>query len=213
MLEELDFEELDGVKLIVREDNVLAAQKKRSKGFEPISRRLWAELAGKGGTVVDAGAYSGFYSILAARSGADRVHAFEASPLIVPRLLANLALNDIGTVRVHPHALSRVSGQRIAIRGKDGLSSAGSIVGDGAVIGSASTLALDDVGLAELSVIKIDVERAEYDLLQGGAATIRRFRPHILIELLDEIDAVDGLLRGWGYTGEKTDSSMYHYHV
>ncbi|MCB4771636.1 FkbM family methyltransferase [Ancylobacter sp. Lp-2] len=207
------FEELDGVKLITEEDNVLAAQKKRAKGFEPISRQLWAELTRRGGTVVDAGAYSGFYSILAARSGAARVHAFEASPLIVPRLLANLELNDIGTVQVHPHALTRASGQRIAIRGKDGLSSAGSIVGEGAVIGSASTLALDDVGLAELSVMKIDVERAEYDALQGGAATIRRFRPHILIELLDEIGPVDELLRGWGYTGEKTDTSMYHYHA
>ncbi|GLK82995.1 FkbM family methyltransferase [Ancylobacter defluvii] len=207
------FEELDGVKLIAEEDNVLAAEKKRSKGFEPISRRLWAELARRGGTVVDAGAYTGFYAILAARSGARRVHAFEASPLIVPRLLANLELNDIGTVAVHPHALARASGQRIAIRGKDGLSSAGSIVGEGTVIGSASTLALDDVGLADLSLIKIDVERAEYDVLQGGAETIRRFRPHILIELLDDIGPVDELLRQWGYAGEKTDTSMYHYHA
>ncbi|MDR6954956.1 FkbM family methyltransferase [Ancylobacter sp. 3268] len=207
------FEELDGVKLIAEEDNVLAAEKKRSKGFEPISRRLWAELAGRGGTVVDAGAYTGFYSILAARSGAGPVHAFEASPLIVPRLLANLELNEIGTVVVHPHALAQASGRRIAIRGKDGLSSAGSIVGEGRVIGSASTLALDDIGLKDLSLIKIDVERAEFEVLRGGAETIRRFRPHILIELLDNIGPVDELLRQWGYTGEKTDTSMYHYHA
>ena len=205
------YEELDSVKLIAEEDNVLAAQRKRSGGFEPISRRLWAEFAGKGGTVVDAGAYTGFYSILAVRCGATRVHAFEANPEIVPRLLANLALNEIGTVVVHPHALSASSGRRIDIHGKGGLTSAGTIVGDGHVIGSASTLTLDEVHLADLSAIKIDVERAELDVLRGAQDTIRRFRPHILIELLDDIVPVDEILRGWGYSGEKTDTSMYHY--
>lgn len=207
------FEELDGVKLIAQEDNVLAAQKKRSMGFEPVSRALWAYLAKRGGTVVDAGAYTGFYSILAALNGAARVHAFEANPQIVPRLLANLALNDIGNVHLHPHAITRESGRRIAIRGKGGLTSSGSLFGEGDVIATASTLTLDDLGLRELSLMKIDVERAERDVLAGGQETIRRFKPHLVIELLDDIGPVDELLRGWGYIGEKTDKDMFHYHA
>lgn len=205
-------EELDGVKLIVAEDNVLAAERKRSTGFEPVSRRLWAELAAKSGTVVDAGAYSGFYAIRAAQAGAGRVHAFEPNPEIVQRLLANLALNATGTVIVYPHALAASSGQRIALRGKSGLNSAGTTVGDGPVIATASTLALDDLGLSDLSLMKIDVERAELALLHGAERTIRRCRPDILIELLDDIETVDALLKSWGYVGVKTDTSMYHYH-
>ena len=207
------FEVLDGVKLIAEGDNVVAAQGRRSMGFEPVSRRLWKELAGKGGTFVDAGSYTGFYAMLAALNGAGRVHAFEANPIVVPRLLANLDLNEIGQVEVHPHALARRSGQRIAIRGKTGLNSAASLIGDGPAIGSASTLALDDVGLADLAAIKIDVERSELDMLRGGENIIRRCKPHILIELLDDIGPVDGLLRDWGYVGTPTDAHMYHYHA
>lgn len=207
------FEVLDGVKLIADGDNVLSAEGRRSMGFEPVSRRLWKELACKGGTFVDAGAYTGFYSILAAVNGAARVHAFEANPIVVPRLLANLGLNEVGQVVVHPHALARLSGRRIDIKGKTGLNSAASLIGEGPAIASASTLSLDDVGLAELAAIKIDVERSELDMLKGGESTIRRCRPHILIELLDDIGPVDALLREWGYVGETTDAHMYHYHV
>jgi len=207
------FEELDGVKLIAEGDNVVSADRRRSMGFEPVSRRLWKQLAGKGGTFVDAGAYTGFYSVLAVRNGAARVHAFEANPIVVPRLLANLELNDVGDVVVHPHALARRSGERIAIRGKTGLNSAASVVGEGEAIASASTLSLDDIGLAELAAIKIDVERSELHVLRGGERTIRRCRPHILIELLDDAGPVDGVLREWGYVGERTDADMWHYHV
>lgn len=215
MFGEQDFGELDGVKLIAQEDNVLAAQKKRSMGFEPVSRALWAELARAADVVVDAGAYTGFYSLLAVRAGAKRVHAFEANPDIVPRLLANLALNEVGTVSVHPHALAEASGRRIPIYGKGGLTSSGSIFGEGqagqTVIASASTLALDDLALPALSLMKLDVERAELSVLQGAEATIRRHRPHLLIELLDDVAAVDTLLTGWGYHGAPTDRDMFHY--
>ena len=62
-------------------------------------------------------------------------------------------------------------------------------------------------GLRRLDFIKMDVEGWEMRILEGGAATIERFRPVMLIELVeqqltqagDSLEAAWGLLDSWGY--------------
>ena len=83
---------------------------------------------------------------------------------------------------------------------------------------------IDALGLEAISILKIDVEGAELDVLRGLSATIRRFAPVILCEILPDHDEqgnllstvsasngaerarrIGELLRGFGYTFAKID--------
>lgn len=46
---------------------------------------------------------------------------------------------------------------------------------------------LDDFGIADVDFIKIDVEGHELEVLKGGAATIERYRPVLLMEVHSNI--------------------------
>lgn len=205
--------ELDGVKLEASNDSVLLAENTRRGGFEPQTRELWKELCRLGGVFVDAGMYTGFYSILAAKGGADHVHGFEANQTVHPRLYHNLVANKVtGAVTVHPVALARTSGGKVKLRGKPGLTSAGTLVGEGKVICVARTQSMDDLFLSGVTAMKIDIERAEFNAIRGAQATIRKWKPHLLVELLED-GPVPELLRRWGYRCRPLDAGMYHFYV
>jgi hypothetical protein len=62
-------------------------------------------------------------------------------------------------------------------------------------------------GLQRLDFIKMDVEGWEKRILEGGAETIGRFRPALLVELIDaqlaragdSLETAWTLLEQWGY--------------
>lgn len=60
--------------------------------------------------------------------------------------------------------------------------------------GGIPMVALDDVGLAKVDFIKIDVEGYEREVIAGAEVTIRRDRPVILLEQNDGPDGVEALL-------------------
>lgn len=63
-------------------------------------------------------------------------------------------------------------------------------------------------GIARLDVVKADVEGWEGRVLAGGAETLRRFRPPMLLELIDShlrragdtLPAAWAMLTDWGYS-------------
>ncbi|MCB1209645.1 MAG: FkbM family methyltransferase [Verrucomicrobiales bacterium] len=68
----------------------------------PLTRRLCEIAKTEGGTLIDAGANYGYYSLLwTAAKATNRVIAFEASPRNYPALMANLELNGVAD-RVTP---------------------------------------------------------------------------------------------------------------
>lgn len=202
-------EVLSGVKLIADRDAVLVANRKRKRGFEPNSIQLWRDLSRRGGLMVDAGAYTGFYSILAALNGA-RVVAYEPNPDAAERMRDNISLNSASGITVRQVALSDREGVS-PMYGKGPMSSAGGLVPGEEMIGSAVTCRLDDERLEGVVAIKIDVERSEIPLLMGSLQTIRDHRPHILIESLDGPSEVDAILHPLGYARAGLDAGMYHY--
>lgn len=119
-----------------------------------------------GGTVVDLGANIGAFTVLAAKLGAAVVHAYEPHPDNRVCLEANVAANGVtGRVVVHDQAVTDKPG-------KVWLAGAG--CGARTVGGDDSGLRVEAVGLnqilaelEEVAFLKIDVEGAEYQILDG----------------------------------------------
>jgi FkbM family methyltransferase len=168
-------------------------------GWEPTSLRLWAALAERAtGTVLDVGAYSGIYSILAATvNPRRRVLAVDIQRDCVERIRENARANGLDNVEPHLAAASnRSRSVRFFFRREpDILTSVASLVDTDYANDSADVAAvrLDDL-LAEhgvgddVSLIKIDVEGAELEALEGLAETLAATRPAVLLEVNDFAD-------------------------
>jgi len=157
---------------------------------------LFLSLVNPGDIVIDAGANIGAFTVpLAKRVGKQgRVHSFEPQKVINHRLIANLVLNDLENVEVYLAALGNSSGTigvpnlNYGFRGNYGaLSLAESLPGQTAEqTYQVPLLRLDDIDFYNPftqkscpSFIKMDVERMEKWVLQGGSAMINRCRPYI----------------------------------
>ena len=156
------------------------------------------DLAPPGSVILDIGASLGMYAIplaIAGRPGGFRVVAFEPVPTNLAVLRENILLNGLdGEVRVEPVALGSESGTIEMLLEDGGTGNAavpppqptGDLYGvfrRGAPRASVPLRRLDDLAnLSPCSVIKIDVEGFELDVLQGATEFIARNRPTIVGE-------------------------------
>jgi len=154
--------------------------------------RIFARVLRPGDSVLDVGANMGVYTVLAARlvGPAGSVHAFEASPAILPQLAANVRLNRLTNVRIHANAVADRCGGRafsLATPENTGLSSLRPLAERTAGVTDVAAIALDSLldDLPPIRLAKLDVEGAEFLALQGMRELIRRDRPFIVLELTD----------------------------
>lgn len=202
----MDYLEISGVKLIIENDriciSVLGILDKAAQGpkpFEPASLPIWEKLCSQpGARVLDIGAYSGLYSLVAKKAGA-HVIAFEPIQRNRLRFRENALLNGFHDLNVNQEAVSDTVGETIITTNlrAAGLSSGSSIVkrvgGDAVTV---PTLTIDSLNLMHVTAMKIDVERAEPLVLAGARETLERCRPALLVEVLgpDEKAAVRAAL-------------------
>lgn len=150
--------------------------------YEPEQTRLFQEHVRPGDTVLDIGAHVGYYSLLSSVLAGDAgtVWAFEPNPQNCAFLRRHVEINRRGNVRVTEAAVSDAAGRaRFDFGGGSGT---GHLSGDGAI--EVETVRLDDFarerGIAPTAV-KIDVEGAEVQVLDGGRATLAEHRPVIFL--------------------------------
>lgn len=132
---------------------------------------------------VDAGANIGFFSILAAKIVGDsgQVIAVEMLPDTASILRRHLILNQISNVAVIEKALSESAGQTITARVIEGhygqASIAGTIRGDACEV-SIETTTLSQVlnGLPLITLVKMDLEGAEFMAIQGAENSLARVK-------------------------------------
>ena len=191
---------IHGVDLIEDGDMVFRHQQRTGKPFESQSIAAWLDACP--GTVLDIGAYTGIYSILAARAGA-AVIAFEPNEPVFARLLENIERNSV-EVGAQKLAVSDYNGGgRVVANTRVKLTSAGRLEHGSAV----QVIRLDDMGIEDVAAIKIDTEGHECAVIRGAYETIKRDRPLIITEALDE-DAFQAqlkLLMPLGYKAKPAD--------
>ncbi|MDR3512919.1 MAG: FkbM family methyltransferase [Caulobacteraceae bacterium] len=146
---------------------------------------LMCALIQPGDTVIEVGANIGTHTIPLARrvSPLGRLVAIEAQPVAAMLLEANLALNAIGWVEVQLAAAGRAPGvacvPTVDYRAHRNVGSV-SLVGAQSE-GQIEVRTIDSMALRP-SLIKIDVEGMELEVLEGAAGTIQACRPLLYVE-------------------------------
>lgn len=186
----------DGVELIDDRDMVVKACRDAGE-FEPEARLAWLAACRPGGVVLDVGAYTGLYALLAAKAGAT-VFAYEPNPSAFARLRANAARNGLA-VPAFGVAVGDQPGMARLWMKHGTMTSAGRISDEGQ--GTAIDVRVTDLPCSALPVqhlpvtaIKVDVEGHELPALRGMEQIIQRDHPLVIAEALDQTHA-DQLVR------------------
>lgn len=161
---------------------------------EPAVQAEFTKLLRPGDVVYDIGANVGFFTLLAARlvGPTGQVVAFEPDPEVAHRLRENVRVNGFGHVDVIEAAVWSTSG-RVTFARAD--SSITPDLGHGHVISTTSeggvvAIALDDLvrdGARAPTLLKVDVEGAEAQLLRGARNVLTTVRPYVLVEVHTEL--------------------------
>lgn len=162
--------------------------------YEPHVASTLDRLLGSGDVFVDVGSNVGYHTFRAAqRVGCEgRVIAVEANSENARLIAHTIESNQITNVDLVPLALA---GERGFVSfGTHVGSNGGFLPGDHATTASGRgtivpTMALDDLGLPAVSVVKIDVEGAEAIVIDGAGATIEHCRPTFVMEFSQEMTA------------------------
>lgn len=168
-------------------------------------------------TLLDVGASTGCYSLLAAHHPGLSVWAFEPVQLTCQVLRANVALNNLdGRVHVRGRAVSNYQGEGVLHTVKaDGGKGVSIVDGTPAYHKDCEQSRVNVVTIDAFckrhnivpTVIKIDVEGQELFVLEGARETIEQYKPFLLFEHslenanqfnINPVDAIQ-MIEKWGY--------------
>ncbi|WP_353951819.1 FkbM family methyltransferase [Knoellia sp. S7-12] len=160
-------------------------------------------LLSAGDFVVDVGANIGNHSLYWAAVCEAEVLAVEPEETVFSVLRRNIALNRLaGRIFPRNFALGDTDGVATVVRGKE--ENLGQTRVDVDLQGTTIVRRLDglhDVAERTVRLVKIDVEGMELDVLRGAEGVLKRDRPALLVECLDEahLESVLLFLRPMSY--------------
>ena len=141
----------------------------------------------------DIGAHYGFFSLVFSKLRPRAVTAFEAHTPNYEKLLKTLLLNKIPEVQAKNVAVAN-SGQSTVLFTNTNLTASNTFIDSGQLPGDSPkkvvvAKSIDDLVFKDKSLppgfIKIDVEGAEYEVLNGALSTLKQYRPYILLATHD----------------------------
>lgn len=165
-------------------------------GWEKYSMRLWANLAEKAEVIFDIGANTGLYSLVAKTKNAGAsVHAFEPFGAVFNKLDNNIKINGFD-VKTNCLAISNYTGNAVIYTEDENFAYSVTvnknlwIKDKHAIKMDIKTITLKDYiemnKIKKIDLIKIDVETHEPEVMEGFAEYFLRFRPILLIEILND---------------------------
>ncbi len=191
--------------------------------YEDIMEVL-GEISIKGKNVVDGGSNIGVFSLEASRMvGEDgMVYAFELQKEICELSVWNFKINNASNIVAHHRCLSSKSGGRVGLTPIDY---------DGELISSVGvkteihhikddkrteTIALDNLNLENIGLIKLDLEGHEPYALEGMWGTIDRCKPFMVIELSEgylggDVQRTIDRINSHGYFHRKLSDCDYFF--
>lgn len=182
-----------------------------TNGWEKESIKLWIKLCEKAGTIIDIGANTGVYSLIAKTvSPLSKVYAFEPVARVFDKLKENIELNHFDIIAIDA-AVSDSDGTAIfydipaehvySVTINKNLNSPDTKTIETKVQTITLNSFIRNNGIKKIDLMKIDVETHEPEVLEGFSDYLMEFRPALLIEILnDEVgNRVNDLVRNAGY--------------
>lgn len=160
-------------------------------GYEKDTVKKLNELLPQGGVFFDLGANIGLYSLNLFRKAKD-VFAFEATKTTYDKLRGTIERNGIKNVHLNFNAVDDKDDKEVSIfLGDSSLGSktngSNSMHSGSVEVNRVRTIRLDtyieDEGVSNIDIIKIDIEGNELYALKGGVKSIKKFRPIIFCEI------------------------------
>jgi FkbM family methyltransferase len=166
--------------------------------LEPRTTALFERILRPGDCFVDVGAHVGYHSLLAVRlvGASGRIFAIDPQPYNCAKILTNAELNGFANITVIAAAVDEADGF-IALKNqsrqdKARLTLAGAGVNDGALTFVVPKITLrwliESYKLRPVSLLKIDVEGFELEVLNGAGDAMRAVE-NIVFEVLPGEDA------------------------
>lgn len=185
-----------GVSRVISDQEIifpLSYSKYYPEDYEPDLFKFIDKYCADRSVFLDCGAHFGLFSVVASMKVGEmgKVISFEPMPEVRSVLEDVIRLNKCSNVTVRSEAVSRVKGTATFFdTGNEG-SNANSLVQqerhhDALTV---NTISIDDISKEigkAISCIKVDVEGAEYDLLQGAEQVLFSDRPAIYLSLHPE---------------------------
>ena len=165
--------------------------------YEGETLRLWYEISKEvNGLVLDIGAYSGIYSLVAASDNKQSmIVAFEPHPGNFDLLCKNIQINVFSNITLENLAISNKTGKVTFYNEGKGYRPGFSLIKHRHIETESSTISCEAISFKEylesnhtekaLSLIKLDIERAELVVLRDGIERIQKDRTIIFCEILD----------------------------
>lgn len=180
-------------------------------GWEKVSVALWLKLCGQSSVVVDIGANTGIFSLIAkAVNPKTSVYAFEPVKRVFEKLEANIKLNNYDIILLEK-AVSDYDGYATiydqptehiySVTVNKNLADLDIKVIETTI----ETITLDSFiesnKIERIDLLKIDVETHEPEVIKGFSKYLMAFKPAILIEILnDEVGSqIQKAVEGLGY--------------
>lgn len=153
--------------------------------YEPMTDALLADVLRPGMVVLDVGAHVGYYTLVAARAvgPSGKVHAFEPCAETLSLLRANVRANGFENVEIHPYAAGSSDSRRpLHVTG----SSDSHGLFPHPLTETLRTTEVRTVPVAQIvpgpvDLVKIDVEGAEFEALDGMRDLVSGDGPSVLI--------------------------------
>ena len=155
-----------------------------------------------GSVCLDVGAQMGYLTLAMATAASSKtiVHSFEPEDQNAARFRENIALNALSNVTLHQTAVSTVDGALKLYLSNDRNAGTHSTV---YIESNVSTefieipsVRLDSFvrqhALQPVDLIKIDVEGAEVDVIEGARSVLQHHRPIVIMELSDHLQQARG---------------------
>lgn len=155
-------------------------------------------------TIIDVGAHIGNHTLFFARETAAHIYAIEANPAAYLLLCQNVDKNGMNArvTILHGAAGAGNGSGGIVLTSSENQGEAQFRIGQGDI----PLFTLDSLRIAHpTTILKVDVEGMELDVLHGAAALIQTWHPHIFAEAHTRVDlaAIAGFLHDFGYVIER----------
>lgn len=166
------------------------------KSWEKESLLLWSQLCKDSSVIFDIGANTGIYALSAqAINPKAKVYAFEPVSRVYNKLTYNIKINDF-PIKSYEKALSNMTGEAIIYDTNSEHTYSVTVNKNSNTSNSKvfktkiKTITIDDFikeeGLSRIDLMKIDVEAHEAEVLEGFKENLKKLKPTILVEILNE---------------------------